>query len=157
MSSHGSVNNDNNNNDNNGGNGSNGGEAVTKAKFTQLQGDVRKILERLEVRDRRSHGSASRKDSHHRSDASHRRRNSNGDSDESSARSRRQDDRQRDDRHRGLENIKLRIPPFTGSSKLDEFLDWVPRVEKVFDCYEWDERMNVKMASLAFSDYASRW
>ena len=89
MSSHGSVNNDNNNNDNNGGNDGNGGEAVTRAEFTQLQGDVRRILERLEVRDRRSHGSASRRDSHHRSDASHRRRNSNGDSDESSARSRR--------------------------------------------------------------------
>ena len=32
-----------------------------------------------------------------------------------------------------------------------------PRLEKVFDCYEWDERMKVKMASLAFSDYASLW
>ena len=79
---------------------------------------MRRILERLEVRDRRSHGSASRRDSHHRSDASHRRRNSNEDSDKSSARSRRQDDR-----HRGLKNIKLRIPPFTGSSKPEEFLD----------------------------------
>ena len=27
----------------------------------------------------------------------------------------------------------------------------------MFDCYEWDERMKVKMASLAFSDYASLW
>src|SRR5262249_14656374 len=34
---------------------------------------------------------------------------------------------------------------------------WVLRVEKVFDCYEWDEHTKVKMASLAFSDYASLW
>ena len=123
MSSHGSVNGDNNNNGNNGGNGSNGGEAVTRAEFTQLQGDVMRILERLEVRDRRSHGSASSRDSHHRSDASHRRRSLNGDFDETIARSRRQDDRHRGEKHRGLENIKLKIPPFTGSSKPDEFLD----------------------------------
>ena len=51
----------------------------------------------------------------------------------------------------------MKIPPFTGSSKPEEFLDWVTRVEKVFECYEWDERMKVKMASLAFSDYANLW
>ena len=60
-----------------------------------------------------------------------------------------------DDRRKGVGNIKLKIPPFTGSNKPEEYLDWVPRVEKIFDCYEWDERMKVKMASLEFSDYAS--
>ena len=33
----------------------------------------------------------------------------------------------------------------------------MPRVEKVFECYECDERMKVKMASLAFSIYANLW
>ena len=33
----------------------------------------------------------------------------------------------------------------------------MPRVEKVFECYELDERIKVKMASLAFSDYANLW
>ena len=101
------------------------------------------IVERLEVRDRRSH-----------SGAGSRRRHSSDESDASSERSRRGN---RDDRHKGIENIKLKIPPFTGSSKPEEFLDWVPRVEKVFDCYEWDERMKVKMTSLAFFEYASLW
>ena len=88
-----------------------------------MQEDVRRILEGLEVRDRRSH-----------SGAGHRSRNSSGRFDENSERSSRC--RDRDDRRRGIENIKLKIPPFTGSNKPEEFLDWVPRVEKVFDCYE---------------------
>ena len=107
-----------------------------------MQEDVRMILKRLEVRDRRSHSGASRKS-----------RNSSGRFDENSERSSKRGDR--DDRRRGIENIKLKILPFTGSNKPEEFLDWVPRVEKVFNCYQWDECMNVKMASLAFSNYAN--
>ena len=123
-------------------NNSGGGEAVTRAEFNQLQENIRLIMERLEVRDRRSQGGSS-----------HRRRSSD-ESDATSGRNRRGN---RDDRRKGIENIKLKIPPFTGSSKPEEFLDQVPQVEKVFDCYEWDERMKVKMASLAFSEYASLW
>ena len=126
-----------------GGNNGGGSDVVTRAEFNQLQENIRVIMERLEVRDRRSH-----------SDASHRRRSGNG-SETDSVKSRRRGDR--DERKKGLENIKLKIPAFTGSSKPEEFLDWIPRVEKVFDCYEWDERMKVKMASLAFSDYVSLW
>ena len=88
-----------------------------------MQEDVRRILERLGVRDRRSHSGASRRS-----------RNSSGRSDENNERSNRPGDR--DHRRKGIENIKLKIPPFTSSNKLEEFLDWVPRVEKVFDCYE---------------------
>ena len=143
MSSESSVNSNNvrrGNNNNNGG----GGEAVTRAEFNQLQENIILVMERLEVRDRRSH-----------SGAGSRRRHSSNESDAASARNRRHDGR--DDRRHGIENIKLKIPPFTGSSKPEEFLDWVPRLEKVFECYEWDKRMKVKMASLAFSDYASLW
>ena len=89
-----------------------GGEVVTRAEFNQLQENIRLIMERLEVRDRRSH-----------SDAGSRRRHSSDESDASSERSRRGN---RDDRRKGIENIKLKIPPFTGSSKPEEFLDWVP-------------------------------
>ena len=110
-----------------------------------MQADVRRILERLEVRDRRSHSGNS----------SRRRRDSNGKSEANIERSRRLGNR--DDRWRGIENIKLKIPPFTRSSMLKEYLDWVPRVEKVFDCYEWDERMKVKITSLTFTKYASLW
>ena len=61
-------------NNNNGG----GGEAVTRAEFNQLQENIRLIMERLEVRDRRSH-----------SGAGSRRRRSSDESDASSERSRR--------------------------------------------------------------------
>ena len=138
----------NNNNDGNrdelrNNNNGEGGEAMTRAEFNQLQENIRLIMERLEVRDRRSQSGAGSK-----------RRHSSDESDASSERSRREN---RDDRCKGIENIKLKITPFTGSGKLEEFLDWVPRVEKVFDCYEWDECTKVKMASLAFSEYASLW
>ena len=130
MSSESSVNSNNaggnnNNNDNRAGvrnNNGGGGEAVTRAEFNQLQENIRLIMERLEVRDRRSH-----------SGARSRRRRSSDESNASSERSRRGN---RDDRRKGIENIKLKIPSFTGSSKLEEFLDWVPRVKKLFDCYE---------------------
>ena len=129
MSSESSVNSNdaggnNNNNDNRArvrNNNGEGGEAVTRAEFNQLQENIRLIMERLEVRDRRSQGGSS-----------HRRRSSD-ESDATSGRDRRGN---RDNRHKGIENIKLKIPPFTSSSKPEEFLDWVPRVEKVFDCYE---------------------
>ena len=90
---------------------------MTRAEFNQLQENIRVIMERLEVRERQSRGSASHRGSHHRSDGSHRRRSSD-ESDATSGRNRRHDDR----RH-GIENIKLKIPPFTGSSKPEEFLD----------------------------------
>ena len=83
MSSESSVNSNNvrrGNNNNNGG----GGEAVTRAEFDQLQENIRLIMERLEVRDRRSQGRSS-----------HRRRSSD-ESDATSGRNRRRDGR--DDR-----------------------------------------------------------
>ena len=91
MSSHGSVNDAENNN--NGNNADNGGKAVTRAEFNQLQENITVIMERLEVRERRSHGSASHRGSHHRSDGSHRRRSSD-ESDATSGRNRRHDGRQ---------------------------------------------------------------
>ena len=137
MSSESSVNSNNagGNNNNNGNragvrnNNGGGGEAVTRAEFNQLQENIRLIMERLEVRDRRSQGGSS-----------HRRRSSD-ESDATSGRNMRRDGR--DDRRHGIENIKLKILPFTGSNKPKEFLDWVPMVEKVFECYEWNERMKV--------------
>src|SRR5262249_32801521 len=89
-----------------------GGKAVTRAEFTQLQENIRVVMERLEVRDRRSQGGSS-----------HRRRSSD-ESKASTVRSKRRGDR--DERKKGLENIKLKIPAFTRSSKPEEFLDWVP-------------------------------
>ena len=85
-------------------------EAVTRVEFNQLQENINLIMERLEVRDRRSHSSAGS-----------RRRHSSDESDATSGGNKRRDGK--DDRRHGIENIKLKIPPFTGSSNPEEFLD----------------------------------
>ena len=36
--------------------------------------------------------------------------------------------------------LKLKIPPFRGSSSLEEYLEWIQKVEKVFD----EERLTNK-------------
>ena len=75
----------NNNNDNRAGvrnNNGGGGEAVTRAEFNQLRENIRLIMKRLEVRDRRSH-----------SGAGSRRRHSSDESDATSNKSRRHDGR----------------------------------------------------------------
>ena len=68
-------------NNNNGG----GGEAVTRTEFDQLQENIILVMERLEVRDRRSH-----------SGAGSRMRNSSDESNTTSGRNRRHE--RRDDR-----------------------------------------------------------
>lgn len=54
-------------------------------------------------------------------------------------------------------NIKMRIPTFKGTSDPEEYLDWVQRVEKVFDCQEYTELQKCKYAALEFTDYAVLW
>ena len=53
--------------------------------------------------------------------------------------------------------IKLKIPPFTGSSSPEEFLDWVQRVEKVFECHDYSEINKCRLATIKFTDYANLW
>lgn len=105
-------------------------------EFNQMQETLRIIMERLDVRDWRN-----------RSGASTSKQVSSRESNVSSER--------HDGRCKGIDNIKLKIPPFTCSKKLEEFLDWVPQVVKVFDCCGWDEHTKLKMVSLAFSNCIS--
>ncbi|XP_052172190.1 uncharacterized protein LOC127788118 [Diospyros lotus] len=54
-------------------------------------------------------------------------------------------------------NIKMRIPPFKGTSSPEEYLEWVQRVEKVFEYQEYSEVRKCQLAALEFTDYANLW
>jgi hypothetical protein len=53
--------------------------------------------------------------------------------------------------------LKLKILPFTGSSLPEEFLEWIQKVEKVFEWYEYSEEKKCKVVALEFTDYALLW
>ena len=50
--------------------------------------------------------------------------------------------------------LKLKIPPFKGSSSFEEYLEWIQKVEKVFKWYEYSEERKCNMVALEFTDYA---
>ncbi|PKI52171.1 hypothetical protein CRG98_027441 [Punica granatum] len=54
-------------------------------------------------------------------------------------------------------NLKLKIPQFKGTSSSEEYLEWVRRVDKVFECYEYSEEQKCQLAALEFTDYANMW
>ena len=51
----------------------------------------------------------------------------------------------------------MKIPPFNGRSSPEELLEWVQRVEKVFECHEYSEATKCRLAALEFIDYANLW
>jgi len=53
--------------------------------------------------------------------------------------------------------LKLKIPPFRGSSSPEEYLEWIQKVEKVFEWYEYSEERKCKVGALEFTDYALLW
>ncbi|KAF7802554.1 Transposon Ty3-G Gag-Pol polyprotein [Senna tora] len=59
------------------------------------------------------------------------------------------------DRNTG--SIKLSIPPFQGKSDADVYIRWERKVELVFDCHNYSEEKKVKLAAVAFTDYAIVW
>ncbi|PKI56157.1 hypothetical protein CRG98_023454 [Punica granatum] len=54
-------------------------------------------------------------------------------------------------------NLKLKIPQFKGTSSPEEYLEWVQRVDKVFEYYEYSETQKCQFAALEFTDYANLW
>ncbi|PKI32380.1 hypothetical protein CRG98_047229, partial [Punica granatum] len=54
-------------------------------------------------------------------------------------------------------NLKLKIPQFKGTSSPEEYIEWVLRVDKVFECYECSEAQKCQLAALEFTDYANLW
>ena len=51
----------------------------------------------------------------------------------------------------------MKIPSFRGTSCHEEYLEWVQRVEKIFECQNYTEARKVKLAALEFTDYANLW
>ncbi|PKI35866.1 hypothetical protein CRG98_043743 [Punica granatum] len=48
-------------------------------------------------------------------------------------------------------NLKLKIPQFKCTSSPKEYLEWVLRVDKVFECYEYSEAQKCQLAALEFT------
>ncbi|KAA0059666.1 Transposon Ty3-I Gag-Pol polyprotein [Cucumis melo var. makuwa] len=59
-----------------------------------------------------------------------------------------------EDRDRG---VKLKIPPFTGTTDSETYLQWKRKIEHVFDCNTFSENKKMKLAIAEFTNYASEW
>ena len=49
--------------------------------------------------------------------------------------------------------IKLTVLSFRGSSSPEEYLEWVKKVEKMFDWYEYIDEKKCKVIALEFIDF----
>jgi hypothetical protein len=56
--------------------------------------------------------------------------------------------------HNKLGGIKLKIPSFQGRSDPEAYLEWEKKMEFVFDCHNYSETKEVKLAVIEFSEYA---
>jgi len=56
-----------------------------------------------------------------------------------------------------LNDTRVEVPEFEGKLDLDEFLEWVHAVERVFDYKEILEDKKVKLVALRLRKYASLW
>ena len=53
--------------------------------------------------------------------------------------------------------IKLQVSSFAGTSDADACLDWIAKVESIFDFYGYDDARRVAIAAIHFSDFAYHW
>nr|GEU53209.1 hypothetical protein [Tanacetum cinerariifolium] len=53
--------------------------------------------------------------------------------------------------------VRVEIPKFTGTSQLDEFIDWISTVERVFDLRDIPDNLKVKVVAIKLRKYASLW
>ena len=58
---------------------------------------------------------------------------------------------------RSLGNIKMKIPSFQGRTDPEVYLEWEKKIDLVFDCHNYSEEKKVKLAVIAFTDYAIIW
>ncbi|KAF2318188.1 hypothetical protein GH714_002517 [Hevea brasiliensis] len=59
--------------------------------------------------------------------------------------------------HGQRDNIKMKIPTFRGTSSPEEYLEWVQRVDKIFEYQEYSEAKKCKLAAIEFVNYANLW
>lgn len=69
----------------------------------------------------------------------------------------RREHRRRDAVDHNTGSIKLIIPPFQGKNDPDVYIEWERKVELVFHCHNYSEEKKVKLAAVAFTDYAIVW
>nr|GEU53206.1 hypothetical protein [Tanacetum cinerariifolium] len=53
--------------------------------------------------------------------------------------------------------VRVEIPKFTGTSQLDEFIEWISTVERVFDLRDIPDNLKVKVVAIKLRKYASLW
>jgi hypothetical protein len=56
-----------------------------------------------------------------------------------------------------LGSIKLKISSFKGKTDPEAYLDWVKKVEMIFDIYRYSEEKKVKLIVVEFTDYTMVW
>ncbi|XP_014496763.1 uncharacterized protein LOC106758342 [Vigna radiata var. radiata] len=57
----------------------------------------------------------------------------------------------------GLTLPKLNFPTFTGEAEPSIFLDWIAKVEHIFDLYSVEGHLRAKLVCLALEGYAKQW
>ena len=63
----------------------------------------------------------------------------------------------RDHEQDGLGRVKVKIPPFEGTSDADLYMDWETKVEHIWSCHHFSEQRKVQLATLEFNGYALAW
>ncbi|RDX69118.1 hypothetical protein CR513_51811, partial [Mucuna pruriens] len=58
-----------------------------------------------------------------------------------------------DPRRKEVNGMKYKILPLLEERKLDSYLDWEMKIEKIFKCFNFNEMMKVKVATLEFNGY----
>nr|GEX76509.1 reverse transcriptase domain-containing protein [Tanacetum cinerariifolium] len=53
--------------------------------------------------------------------------------------------------------VRVEIPDFAGAAQLDEFIDWLSTVERVFDLIDIPYHLKVKVVAIKLRKYASLW
>ena len=62
-----------------------------------------------------------------------------------------------DDVDRNLGSIKMKILSFQGRTDPEVYLEWEKKIDLVFDCHNYSEEKNVKLAVIELTDYAIIW
>ena len=54
-------------------------------------------------------------------------------------------------------SFKVEVPKFQGSPKLEDFVDWLNIVERMFDCYEVMDEKEMKLVAICLKGKAFSW
>ena len=57
----------------------------------------------------------------------------------------------------GLSRVKISIPAFNGKENADAYYEWEPKVDQIFDLYDYPSKKKAKLAAIEFKGYAITW